>query len=70
MINVSLILFFRLMDCACNDEDTQVQDHALWALRLYFRNTQCKKVILSDVILEFIVSYYGFIAIDLIQCCV
>ena len=33
------------MECACQDEDGNVQEHALWALRLYFRNAQCKKVI-------------------------
>lgn len=37
--------FFRIMECACQDEDGNVQEHALWALRLYFRNAQCKKVI-------------------------
>ncbi|XP_066932219.1 serine/threonine-protein kinase 36-like [Clytia hemisphaerica] len=37
----------RLLDCACSDEDTQVQEHALWALRLYFRNTQCKKILIN-----------------------
>ena len=28
--------FFRIMECACQDEDGNVQEHALWALRLYF----------------------------------
>ncbi|XP_065647778.1 serine/threonine-protein kinase 36 isoform X3 [Hydra vulgaris] len=36
-----------LLDLAFNDNDTNVQEVALWALRLYFRNPQCKKILLA-----------------------
>lgn len=37
----------RLLDVACNDSDAGVQDVALWALRLYFRNSQCNKMLVA-----------------------